>query len=379
MLAAAHETLRSNLENAEAQLHLSSLHESLVSSAQLNAASQASNYLQQHNVDFAKVFDNDDLNQLFYESFKHDSLEPTPLSGGTGMSKSNSLDGLALLCNTSYGALNNSNSNNNSNTFSSSSMASNFQNNLYESAFSPNNNNNNAMNTNNNSNPLVNVMFIVDPATQKVICPRQTLHYQVGGVNNKTETTSQIIGPTVLVNHAQGLDIQQLLQQGLFSPTNINSNNLFASHSITPPPSLHHDILSEPFKTKSSSSATATAVDPADLPPLRALSAYNFYFRDERDRVLNGNTEELNEAKAIQLLQAHWSRDRLAKRRHRKTHGKIDFTTLSKLISSRWKKLDQHGKDFYKQVAARDWERYQKELGEYKNKISVDSHLAVVA
>lgn len=362
MLAAAHENLRSNLENAEAQLHnMSSLHDTLVSSSQLGQNTSQQNYLHQ-NVDFAKVFDNDDLNQLFYESFKHDSLEPTPLGGGSGMSKSNSLDGLALLCNSSYGALNSAfQSNVNSSNFLPQASS------TYDaSAFTPS--------SAGNSNPLVNVMFIVDPATQKVICPRQTLHYQVG---HKTE--NQVVGPTVLSNskngssHTPNIDIQQLLQQNIFSP----ANNLFGSHhSVTPPPPLQDTTT---MTSVDNILGKKSVVDPADLPPLRALSAYNFFFRDERDRVLNGGDQELNEAKAAQLLQAHWSRDRTAKRRHRKTHGKIDFTTLSKLISSRWKKLSQDEKEFYRQVAARDWERYQKELGEYKNKISIDSHLAVVA
>jgi HMG (high mobility group) box len=66
------------------------------------------------------------------------------------------------------------------------------------------------------------------------------------------------------------------------------------------------------------------------------------------------------------LLAAHWNQDRTKKRRHRKSHGKIDFTSLSRLISSRWKELPDCRKDFYRQVAAQDWERFQRELEEYK-------------
>lgn len=101
-------------------------------------------------------------------------------------------------------------------------------------------------------------------------------------------------------------------------------------------------------------------------PPLRALSAYNFFFQDERDRILNKSALDLSSEKEELLLKNHWNRDRSKKRRHRKTHGKIDFTTLSRLISGRWKALPDDSKSFYKRIAAKDWERYQNELAAQK-------------
>jgi hypothetical protein len=84
------------------------------------------------------------------------------------------------------------------------------------------------------------------------------------------------------------------------------------------------------------------------------------------DRILNGGEHEWTADKQLQLLAAHWNQDRTKKRRHRKSHGKIDFTSLSRLISSRWKDLSDSKKDFYRRVASRDWERFQRELDEYK-------------
>jgi HMG (high mobility group) box len=100
--------------------------------------------------------------------------------------------------------------------------------------------------------------------------------------------------------------------------------------------------------------------------PLRALSAYNFFFRDERERQLEHVPMVLDDAKCDKLLEEHWYRDRTQKRRHRKSHGKIPFTQLSKIVSSQWKLLTKEEKDFYRQVSAKDWARYQREMGEYR-------------
>lgn len=99
-------------------------------------------------------------------------------------------------------------------------------------------------------------------------------------------------------------------------------------------------------------------------PPLRALSAYNFFFRDERDRIVNETVGEYDTSadKKQELLERHWYRDRTTKRRHRKTHGKIAFTELSKVISQRWKELPESVKAFYHDVAAEDSHRYNREV-----------------
>jgi hypothetical protein len=134
--------------------------------------------------------------------------------------------------------------------------------------------------------------------------------------------------------------------------------------------------------TSAANKASKAATDSTVQLPVRALSAYNFFFRDERERIINcqddvdplepnslksnRNPASLNEAKKKQLLAGHWYRDRSVKRRHRKTHGKIAFTALSKVISQAWRDLPDSEKAFYREVAAEDLERYQRELEQYK-------------
>lgn len=106
-----------------------------------------------------------------------------------------------------------------------------------------------------------------------------------------------------------------------------------------------------------------------ELKPVKALSAYNYFFRDERERILNGEEgdDDYSQAKQESLLSGHWFRDRTKKRRHRKSHGKIAFTTLSRMVSLRWKDLSTDRKEFFKNIAAKDLDRYRRELNELKS------------
>lgn len=119
-------------------------------------------------------------------------------------------------------------------------------------------------------------------------------------------------------------------------------------------------------------SATTNKNDVEDPTPVRALSAYNFFFRYERERILNSNGDEDDSGADISklsqeaLLKAHWSRDRTVKRQHRKSHGKISFADLSKKISRRWRQLSVEDKKFFSEVASKDWERYHRELENQK-------------
>jgi HMG (high mobility group) box len=69
------------------------------------------------------------------------------------------------------------------------------------------------------------------------------------------------------------------------------------------------------------------------------------------------------------LLQAYWMLDCTTRRKHRKSHGKISFTELSKAVSNRWKELSMDKRMFYQRVALNDRARYQNQI--MMNMISV--------
>jgi hypothetical protein len=106
---------------------------------------------------------------------------------------------------------------------------------------------------------------------------------------------------------------------------------------------------------------------------LKPLTGYNYYYRDERANIvsqMSGEydpvpppTRDFSVPKLQHLLYQHWYVDPVTKKRpHRKSHGKIDFQRLSKMIAERWHQLPDHGRDFYRAVAQYDTIYYNRHL-----------------
>lgn len=85
--------------------------------------------------------------------------------------------------------------------------------------------------------------------------------------------------------------------------------------------------------------------------PKRPLSAYNIFFKEERARLLSSN-------------------DTISQKRT--VNGKIGFENLAKIIGGRWQDLNSTDVQYYKEKAARDMERYKKEMEEYIKKQSFE-------
>ena len=193
-----------------------------------------------------------------------------------------------------------------------------------------------------------------------------------------------------------------MMQPGMMQQMNAGDNNNFAVPSGVPVPTASQTGSAS---TKNSRSRPADA-------PRRPLSAYNFFFIDERERILKamkkrdekkaaekedegdkdgdeskkedegkeGEKQEEDPLKDVDLDDSDFSpstydelmtlrlNNKEKPRPHRKTHGKIGFQTLAKLIASRWKALAEDRRDHYKSLAAIDMDKYKEKTQEYQKK-----------
>jgi HMG-box domain len=95
--------------------------------------------------------------------------------------------------------------------------------------------------------------------------------------------------------------------------------------------------------------------------PSRPLNSYNLFFRFHRDRILTGETESSTLSLGTDISSEDVANictskryENGARRNHRKTHGKIGFTELSKIISRLWKTTDARTRQLFEDRAAQE-------------------------
>lgn len=119
--------------------------------------------------------------------------------------------------------------------------------------------------------------------------------------------------------------------------------------------------------------------------PKRPLSAYNLFFRDERERILNdiskkedGDDTESNKDEEQEEEGgggAEGDANTTGTKPKKKPHGKIGFESLAKLIGKRWQELESVEVDKYKKLAEEDAKRYKAEMEVFLTKGANDEEI----
>ena len=101
-------------------------------------------------------------------------------------------------------------------------------------------------------------------------------------------------------------------------------------------------------KTKKSPAKKQLRSEAERTKPKRILNAYNFFFQYHRQAILASLPEREEGA------------------RPSTSHGKIDFATLAREISTRWKNATDQEKIYFQSLSLVDKERYKNEMEKWK-------------
>lgn len=99
--------------------------------------------------------------------------------------------------------------------------------------------------------------------------------------------------------------------------------------------------------------------------PKRPLSAYNFFFKEERAKI---NAIAHNEEGSAELKEKDPELADEILSKLRKEDGKVSFEEMGKVIGRRWKVASQERKEYCNELAGRDTERYKEAVEKYNQK-----------
>ena len=136
---------------------------------------------------------------------------------------------------------------------------------------------------------------------------------------------------------------------------------------------------------------TTNVIDIIVSKPTRPMTKYHIFFQLERAHIIqsSGDTaaitlkcSEIDTDSASRppryrslILPKDWHRNgrRSKCRSHRKSHGKISFLDLSKVISQRWREVDQQTKKYCRDLASRELSRYREEMDAFVERFGADA------
>ena len=121
-----------------------------------------------------------------------------------------------------------------------------------------------------------------------------------------------------------------------------------------PPPSPPHVPSSPSAATK----PREIKRKPKDM-PRRPLSAYNFFFKEERERLMAERSAGVGS-----LAEAEQASD--AEGKDKNTRKKELFASVGKLIAERWKTVAPSALERYREMANEDMGRYNREMSQYQ-------------
>jgi HMG (high mobility group) box len=97
------------------------------------------------------------------------------------------------------------------------------------------------------------------------------------------------------------------------------------------------------------------------------LSAYNFFFKEEREKILRVVLAD-DPAKVGNVPDAEDYLDPDQLKRLKKDGGKVSFEEMGKIIGMRWKNIDPDKHTRFSTLASQDTDRYKKEMEAYNGR-----------
>ena len=184
---------------------------------------------------------------------------------------------------------------------------------------------------------------------------------------NSSFPLQQQLSQGIMFNSQAAALNQRMLQQNQ-GPT--ARQGLGRLSAISAQADQHAAAVTEPESSSSqkassaSTSATSNGGTRRTIPedrPKRPLSAYNFFFKDERAKMIAEAPGEV----PSDVVSDHSSSCGGRKRKKQKPHRKVGFEEMARVIGRKWKTLDPELRPRYQAMAEEEKKRYKANMDAY--------------